>query len=627
MFDAVLIANRGEIAARIARTLRRLGIRPVVALSPADRLSEAARTADAVALLRGSDAAASYLDGEQIIAAALAHGCEAIHPGYGFLAESAAFARACTAAGLVFIGPPPGAMELLGDKARARRFAQGLGIPVVPGFDGEGDGGALLEAARAIGVPLLIKARAGGGGRGMRAVHRLEELPGLIEAAQREAQAAFGDGGLLLERLIPRARHIEVQVVGDAHGTVVHLWERECSVQRRRQKLIEEAPAPGLPPALRQELSEAAVRLARAAGYVNAGTVEFLVAEAGGAGPAWYFLEVNPRLQVEHPVTEAVTGLDLVELQVRVAAGEPLPFDQSGVQCRGHAIEFRVNAEDAQAGFAPAPGEVRWGPVRQALEAAGLRIDAGYGEGDRVSGHYDSLVAKVVAWGEDREAALRQALGVPPGLIEAPRTTAGLIQAVVRDAEFAAGRVHVEWLEERLPGLIEAAGAPPGAWAAAAGVSAELGAAAGAFAGAAWIGAGRGRLWLSDGWRTRDALEVAGDPTGLRARVAEGRIEVTGPGGERWTFWPAWPPPPERRAEEGSRPGEEVTAPLAGTVASVTVRPGESVTEGQVLVVLHAMKMEHPVRAAEAGQVLEVAVESGAQVAAGQLLLRLRSGD
>lgn len=626
MFASVLIANRGEIAARIARTLRRLGIRSVVALSPADRLSAAAREADAVALLRGSAAAESYLDGDQIIAAAQAHGCEAIHPGYGFLAENPAFARACAAAGLVFIGPPPEVMELLGDKARARQFAQAQGIPVLPGFDSAGAHADLAAAARALGFPLLIKARAGGGGRGMRVVQAEEELPGLIEVAAREAEAAFGDGGLLLERLLPRARHIEVQVLGDGRGKVIHLWERECSVQRRRQKLIEEAPAPGLPAALRQELTAAAVRLARAAGYVNAGTVEFLVGEPGNGGPDWYFLEVNPRLQVEHPVTEAVTGLDLVELQVRIASGEALPFDQATVRCQGHAIEFRVNAEDPQAGFAPMPGVVRWDPSRRRLEAAGVRIDGGYDDGDRVSGHYDSLVAKVVTWGTNREEALRLALGVPPGLLESPRTTAGLIQAVVRDPDFAAGRVHVEWLEERLPQLLEAAGAPPEAWAAAAAASPWLGADAGAFAGADWVGAGRARLWLTDGWSTRDALEAGSERTGLDLRVADGRVEVQTTGGERWTFWPAWPPAPRRRLEEGAQGSAEVTAPLAGTVAAVPVREGDVVAAGQVLVVLHAMKMEHPVRAVEAGRVAEVAIEAGAQVAAGQVLLRVISG-
>ena len=622
MFEAVLVANRGEIAVRIVRTLRRLGVRAVVAASPADRDSLAAREADAVALLRGSAPAESYLDGEQLIAAAHSHGCGAIHPGYGFLAESAAFARACAAAGIVFIGPPPEAMEALGDKARARQFAAGLGIPVVPGFDGDGDDAALLAAAEAVGFPLLIKARAGGGGRGMRLARTPGELAGLLAEARREAEAAFGDGGLLLERLVERPRHIEVQVLSDRHGTVLHLWERECSVQRRRQKLVEEAPSPAVDPGLRAELTEAAVRLAREAGYVNAGTVEFLVGEPGPEGRRpWYFLEVNPRLQVEHPVTEAITGLDLVELQVRIAAGERLPFGQEEVELRGHAIEFRINAEDPREGFRPTGGEVRWWP---GAATAGWRVDAGYADGDRVPGFYDSLAAKVVVHGRDREEALRLAREVPPGLIETPRTTAPLVQVLAGDPEFVRGAVHVEWLEERLPELLERAGAPEVAWAAAARAADGLAPQAGAFAGPAWIGAGRPALWLTDGWSVRDALAVAADTHGFRAQVTGGGIAVEGPGGERWTFWPAWPAPPARRTDgEGRAVGTAAVAPLAGTVAAVLVEKGQEVAAGQVLAVIHAMKMEHPVRADADGRVAEVCAGPGATVAAGEVLVRL----
>jgi acetyl/propionyl-CoA carboxylase alpha subunit len=620
MFRAVLVANRGEIAVRIIRTLRRMGIRAVCAASPADRGGLAAREADGVALLRGSLPAEGYLDGEQLIAAAVAHGCEAVHPGYGFLAESAGFARACKAAGLAFIGPPAEAMEALGDKARARRFAQGLGIPVVPGFDEGGDDRRLAEAAEAVGFPLLIKARAGGGGRGMRVVRSLEEIGGLLVEARREAKAAFGDGGLLLERLIERPRHIEVQVLADRHGSVVHLGERECSVQRKRQKLVEEAPSPSVDGALREELTGAATRLARAAGYVNAGTVEFLVGEAGADGRRpWYFLEVNPRLQVEHPVTEAVTGLDLVELQVRVAAGERLPFGQRDVRVAGHAIEFRVNAEDPREGFRPAGGEVRWS---RAGRDAGWRIDAGYADGDRVPGFYDSLLAKVIVHGATRAEALRLARWVPPGLIEQPRTTAPLVQALANDPEFVRGEVHVEWLEERLPELIARAGAPPGAWAAAAGAAAGL-AGAGAFAGPGWIGAGAPALWLSDGWTVGDALAIRADAGDYRADIVGGGIVVAGPGDERWTFWPAWPPAPVRERVATGGAAAEVVAPLAGTVAAVLVAAGEPVEAGQVLAVVHAMKMEHPVRADARAEVAEVLVAPGHAVAAGEPLLRL----
>ncbi len=625
MFAAVLVANRGEVAVRVTRTLRRLGVRAVVAVSPADRLSLAAREADGVALLRGSSAAESYLDAGQLVAAARAYGCEAVHPGYGFLAESAEFARACEAAGLVFIGPPPGAMELLGEKGRARRFAASLGIPVVPGYDGPDEDRELLEAADGVGFPLLVKARAGGGGRGMRLARSREELASLIPEARREAEAAFGDGGLLLERVVERARHIEVQVVADVHGNAVHLGERECSVQRRRQKVVEEAPSIAIDGVLRAELAGAAVRLVQAAGYVNAGTVEFLVGERGPDGRRpWYFLEVNPRLQVEHPVTELVTGLDLVELQVRVAAGEHLPFGQEKVRMTGHAMEFRVNAEDPREGFRPTGGEVRWWP---GAWGAGWRVDAGYGDGDRVPGFYDSLVAKVVVWAATREEALAAARRVPPGLVEEPRTTAPLVQVLADDPEFVKGEVHTGWLEARLPALLERAGAPAGAWAAAARAAGSLAAGAGAFAGPGWVGAGKAALWLDDGWRTGDALACDGPVGGFRVRTEAGRLVVTDDGGRCWTFRPALPPAPHRRPAADDVGAAAAVAPLAGTVAAVPVTAGQTVERGDVLCVVHAMKMEHPVRADAAGVVAEVCVEAGATVAAGQVLVRLELRD
>lgn len=625
MFAAVLVANRGEVAVRVTRTLRRLGVRAVVAVSPADRLSLAAREADGVALLRGSSAAESYLDAGQLVAAARAYGCEAVHPGYGFLAESAEFARACEAAGLVFIGPPPGAMELLGEKGQARRFAASLGIPVVPGYDGPDEDRELLEAADGVGFPLLVKARAGGGGRGMRLARSREELASLIPEARREAEAAFGDGGLLLERVVERARHIEVQVVADVHGNAVHLGERECSVQRRRQKVVEEAPSIAIDGVLRAELTGAAVRLVQAAGYVNAGTVEFLVGERGPDGRRpWYFLEVNPRLQVEHPVTELVTGLDLVELQVRVAAGEQLPFGQEKVRMTGHAMEFRVNAEDPREGFRPTGGEVRWWP---GAWGAGWRVDAGYGDGDRVPGFYDSLVAKVVVWAATREEALAAARRVPPGLVEEPRTTAPLVQVLADDPEFVKGEVHTGWLEARLPALLERAGAPAGAWAAAARAAGSLAAGAGAFAGPGWVGAGKAALWLDDGWRTGDALACDGPVGGFRVRTEAGRLVVTDDGGRCWTFRPALPPAPHRRPAADDVGAAAAVAPLAGTVAAVPVTAGQTVERGDVLCVVHAMKMEHPVRADAAGVVAEVCVEAGATVAAGQVLVRLELRD
>lgn len=621
VFEAVLVANRGEIAVRVLRTLRRLGVRGVLAASPADRCSLAAREADAVAVLRGSSASESYLDGEQLIAAARAHGCTAIHPGYGFLAESAAFARACGEAGVVFVGPPPEAMELLGDKGRARQFALGLGIPVVPGYDGRDDDDALVAAAEGIGFPVLVKARAGGGGRGMRVARGVEELRAVVVEARREAAAAFGDGSLLLERLVERPRHIEVQVLADGHGAVVHLGERECSVQRRRQKLVEEAPSPAIDDALRAELTGAATRLARAAGYVNAGTVEFLVGEGEGGERAWYFLEVNPRLQVEHPVTEAVTGLDLVELQLRVAAGERLPFGQEEVRVAGHAIEFRINAEDPLEGFRPTGGEVRWWA---GAFSAGWRVDTGYADGDGVPGFYDSLLAKVIVVGATREEAIRVARGIPPGLVEVPRTTAPLVQALADDPEFVQGAIDVGWLESRLTVLLEHAGAPAGAWAAVGRVAGGLSRGAGAFTGPGWIGAGVPRLWLTDGWRTADAVGLEAEGPGFHARVEGGRVVVEDGDGGRWTFWPAWPPAPvQARDEEGAEAGQAAVAPLAGTVAVVAVSQGQAVAAGDLLAVIQAMKMEHPVRADGAGVVVDVCVSAGASVAAGEVLVRV----
>ncbi|MEJ5222582.1 MAG: biotin/lipoyl-containing protein, partial [Tepidiforma sp.] len=373
---------------------------------------------------------------------------------------------------------------------------------------------------------------------------------------------------------------------------------------------------------LRAELTEAAVRLAREAGYVNAGTVEFLVGDPGPDGRRpWYFLEVNPRLQVEHPVTEAVTGLDLVELQVRIAAGERLPFGQDEVRFAGHAIEFRVNAEDPAADFQPTGGEVRWWP---GAGTAGWRVDAGYGDGDRVPGFYDSLLAKVVVHGRTREEAVSLLRGIPPGLIEMPRTTAPLAQALADDPEFMRGEVHTGWLEERLPALLERSGAPAGAWAAAAAAAAQLAAGAGAFAGPAWIGAGTPALWLDDGRRTADALAFGEPAPGFRARAEAGRLVVEDGPGRCWTFRTALPPAPRRRAaaDEGGG-GAAALAPLAGTVAAVPVSAGQAVQPGDVLCVVHAMKMEHPVRADAAGVVTEVCVAPGAAVAAGEVLVRL----
>ena len=409
MFERVLIANRGEIAVRIARTLREMGIRSVVVASIPDRKSLAVRTADASVLLEGSSPAESYLDVDAVIASAKQHGCLAIHPGYGFLAERADFAERCAAEGLVFIGPPPAVLRGLGDKAAARRLAVEHGVPVVPGWDGADDDTTLIREAGRIGYPVMLKARGGGGGRGMREVFEAADLPDAIESARREALVAFGDGGLLLEKLVTHAHHVEVQVLADQHGNVIHLGERDCSLQRRHQKLIEETPSPVVDAALREQLTSAAITLARAVGYVNAGTFEFLVGAPGADGRRpFYFLEVNPRLQVEHPVTELVTGLDLVELQLRIAAGEPLPLQQDDVSFNGHAIEFRVNAEDPWDDFRPSSGRI------QVLYGDGARFDSGFEAGDTVPTQYDSLLGKRLFTGATRDRAIEWAATVLP---------------------------------------------------------------------------------------------------------------------------------------------------------------------------------------------------------------------
>ncbi len=405
MFTSVLVANRGEIAVRICKTLRKMGIRSVVVGSIPDRKSLAVRTADAWELLEGYSATESYLDIDAVIAAAKKHGCEAIHPGYGFLSERADFAERCAAEGIVFVGPPPAVLRGMGDKAAARQLAVENGVPVVPGWDGADDDDTLIHEAARIGFPIMVKARGGGGGRGMREVTEGEELAEAITSARREAVAAFGDGGLLLEKLVTRAHHVEVQVLADAHGNYVHLGERDCSVQRRHQKLIEETPSPVVDDMLRAELTGAALRLARAIGYVNAGTFEFLVGEPGADGKRpFYFLEVNPRLQVEHPVTEMVTGLDLVELQLRVAAGEVLPFRQEDVKFEGHAIEFRINAEDPWDGFKPSSGRIVAAASEQGRRSASILPTTTNGETFPV--HTIHLSPRSMVWSRDRASTI-----------------------------------------------------------------------------------------------------------------------------------------------------------------------------------------------------------------------------
>jgi len=440
-FRTLLVANRGEIACRIQRTAQRMGLRTVAVYSEVDRYAPHVEMADVRYFLGGNAPHESYLNIPKLIQAAQATGAEAIHPGYGFLSENPAFARAVREAGLVFVGPSPEAMERLGNKVSAKLLAREVGVPLVPGTPhAVTDGEALVEAER-IGFPLLIKAAAGGGGKGMRKVASLAELPEALARARSEAQAAFGDPSVFLERYLEKPRHVEVQVFADHHGQAVYLYERECSIQRRHQKVIEEAPAPNLSEKTRRAMGEAALRLIKAAGYTQAGTVEFIV----DAEENFYFLEVNTRLQVEHPVTEAITGLDLVEWQLRVAQGEPLPLPQEAIPRQGHAIEARIYAEDPRSGFLPSSGFL----YKYSLPAGeGIRVDNGYEEGQPVPLFYDPLLAKVIAWGPTRDAAIQRLdKALAEFIIVGVHTTTDFVRFVLNHPAFQAGQVHTHFVE------------------------------------------------------------------------------------------------------------------------------------------------------------------------------------
>jgi acetyl-CoA carboxylase biotin carboxylase subunit len=444
----VLVANRGEIAVRVIRACRELGLGTVAVFSEADREALHVLMADEAYPIGPAPAGESYLVIERIIRVAKAAGADAVHPGYGFLAENAAFAEACAEAGLTFVGPPPAAIRAMGDKTAARRLARQLGVPTVPGtlepLTSDEDA---QRAARELGFPIMIKAALGGGGKGMRLVQRAEELGSALRLARGEAGNAFGDASVYLERAIVEPRHIEVQVMADAHGNVVHLGERECSIQRRHQKLVEECPSPVVDAGLRERLGEAACRVARAAGYVNAGTVEFLV----GAEGSVYFLEMNTRLQVEHPVTELVTGRDLVRDQLRIAAGEPLGYVQGDVGWRGAAIECRINAEDPFAGWLPSPGTIT---ALRAPGGPGVREDSGVYEGYTVPRYYDTLLAKLVVWGADRSAAIERMLrALAEYRIVGVRTTIPVLERIVSHPDFRAARVSTAFLDRVLPDL------------------------------------------------------------------------------------------------------------------------------------------------------------------------------
>jgi acetyl-CoA/propionyl-CoA carboxylase biotin carboxyl carrier protein len=578
VLNKVLIANRGEIAVRVLRTCRELGIETVAVYSELDRDALHVRYADEAYPLGGKTAQESYLRTERIVEIIQQSGADGVHPGYGFFSENTDFARTVTSLGVTFIGPPPEAIEVMGDKISSRIAAERAGVQAVPGRSTPlGGPDEVVSFGDEFGWPIAIKAAYGGGGRGMRVVNAPEEAPGALEAAGREALSSFGRAECYVERYLAWPRHVEMQVLGDTHGTMLWLGERDCSCQRRHQKLVEESPAPVFPDEVRQAMGKAAVDVAVACGYVNAGTVEFLYQDG-----EFFFLEMNTRLQVEHPVTELVTGLDLVELQLRVAAGEPLGITQDQVTSmrRGHAIEVRVNAEDPAGGrFLPSPGTLT---RFDAPLGPGVRVDAGYAAGDTVSQFYDNLVCKIITWGSDREQARHRMLrALDETCIEGIATTVPADVAILSHPDFAAGTHSTKWVEDRLD--LSAIGAPS-----------------------------------ATGAAPRDA----GVQHNVTAEVDGRRYDVS-------VWLPAAPigsalaAPPARRAGHSGVAGGgsgEVTVPMQGTVVKVLVAVGDTVGAGQTVCLLEAMKMENAVAADREGTVTEVRVAPGDSVGAGDVV-------
>jgi len=674
MFKKILIANRGEIAIRIMATCREMGIRTVAVYSDADRNAQHAREADEAYYIGPAPASQSYLGIGTILDVAKESGAEAIHPGYGFLAENAAFVEACEKAGIIFIGPPASAMRLMGSKIAAKQLAQSVGAPTIPGYSGESqDDMVLMSEAQRIGFPLLIKASAGGGGKGMREVHAAADFKEQLAGARREAQAAFGDATVFLERFVQQPRHVEIQVLGDTFGNLIHLGERECSIQRRYQKIVEESPSVALTPALREEMGAAAVRIAKAAGYVNAGTLEFML----DTGKRFYFLEMNTRLQVEHPVTELVTGIDLVRHQLQIAAGQPLGLIQEQISPRGHAIEVRLYAEDPENNFTPSTGTVTrfvkpGGP--------GIRVDSGIEGGDEITQYYDPMIAKLIVYGENRttaidrlQAALRQAA------VFGVKTNVALLSAIVEHPAFREGRTFTSFLEEHgldgetsrarerealqegsLVALSAAAlldmtsntgdtalwngQTPPNPWH-------TLG---------PWrmAGASRSVSYSYQGEKHSVAISPAHDIPGawsvqvdahpveviscifgnddlvlLRwgtrqirtfAQRYEGETQVV-VDGQTYRFERRRPPNVDAAARSGNvaHSQKALTAPMAGTIVKVQARDGDSVEHRQVLVILSAMKMEHTIAAPYAGKVRHVYYQEGDVVKGGAVIVEM----
>jgi 3-methylcrotonyl-CoA carboxylase alpha subunit len=643
----LLIANRGEIACRVIRTCRRLGVHAIAVYSEADRDARHVRMADEAVGIGPAPARESYLDMAAVLAAAQSTRADAIHPGYGFLSENAAFADACAAAGIVFVGPPAPAIRAMGLKHEAKAIVEAAGVPVVPGYMGdEQSASRFATEAERIGFPLLVKAVAGGGGKGMRVVRSAVELAEAVAGARGEAENAFGDGRLMLERFLERPRHIEVQVFGDRHGGCLHLFERECSVQRRYQKIIEESPSPFIDAATRDAMTSAAVRAAQAVGYVNAGTIEFIV----GADGRFYFMEMNTRLQVEHPVTEQVTGLDLVEWQLVIAAGGRLPLAQAEIRQRGHAIEARLYSEDPRRGFLPSVGRID--RFARPPDDDGWRVDSGVEDGDSISVHYDPMIAKVIASGRDRAEALatlrhrldRTAIfGVANNL--------PLLRAIAAHPQFAAGDVDTGFVDRELASLTAERRPSPEALLLAAAIADDTDAGPDAVSpwalGDAWRAGGT--TWRSIGLRTpaflrlrmsrsRDMIRIEGDSLRLsgsvtadgadRYRVDAGdgahmleriragnRLQIIGDHADEITLVPPWPF--ERSVEDSDA---HPSSPLPGRVVDVRVQAGDAVARGDVLAIVEGMKMQHAIRAGRAGRVESVLARKGELVDAETVL-------
>jgi len=662
-FHTVLVANRGEIALRVLRTVRRLGYGSVAVYSEADRNSPHVQAADRAVCIGPAAPAQSYLNIEAILNAARMTGADAIHPGYGFLSENDAFADAVDAAGLVFIGPSGDNIRAMGNKAGAKRLMQAAGMPCIPGYEGENQNDeTFVREAERIGFPIMCKAAAGGGGRGMRLVQQASELPAALASARSEARTAFGSAELILERAMVAPRHVEIQLLADSHGHVVHLGERDCSVQRRHQKVIEEAPSPAVGAALRQRMGEAAVHSARTLGYIGAGTMEFLLDAEGH----FYFMEMNTRLQVEHAVTEAITGLDLVEWQLRVASGQPLPLSQQDIQLQGHAIEVRLTAEDVPAGFLPQTGPVlRWRPPLE----HDVRIDSALVEGGEVSPHYDSMVAKLVAHGRDREEARRKLLSaVRHCVLLGLPSNQGFLADGLSDAVFVQGTgVHTGFVAERM-GMPPAAPVPSTRTVALAALATQVhklpsNAQGHLQAPALAQGQAMGLLqWGEERWQYR-IQPTASDPVtawqvqctpqhaesepislsfthvqwldsarstlavecdGLREQVCIARTD-TGVhifhADRAWTF----ECPPLHRVAGPEAGSGAVLAPLTARVLQVMVTPGQAVQAGERLLVLEAMKMEHTLTAPFTGVVRELLAQAGGQALKGALLMQVEA--